>query len=305
MEEIVLLKNICTDRGGERVLRDVSLTLYAGDCVALAGPSGAGKTELLALLAGRISQTLGEALVFGERISGGGLALAKTGCLLSGEEPAPRRTAWDILLRGATLYRGIQREDVETTAKRFGVDAFAHRRYSELTGGQKQRVKLALAFLCNPRLILLDCPFDGLDPQGVRDAEDAILFYTKKKGAACLMVTGDCGAAQRCCDRAVVLSEGRIAGEFDVKALPALRESYRYSIRTDKPHAAAAIISAAGYSASAQGELVYAALKPKNLSEVLTDLCGAGLAVYEVSANEGGFETRYFDTLELMGGFRL
>src|SRR6185437_11014541 len=93
--------------------------------------------------------------------------------------------------------------------ERFGLAEKADAAFDTLSGGQKQRLALALAFAGNPRLLLLDEPTTGLDPQMRRDVQDHIAAI-RDEGRAVLLATHDMAEAERLCDRIAVIAKGRI-----------------------------------------------------------------------------------------------
>lgn len=193
-EPAVQTRSLSIRYGRRTALRDVTLTVQAGELVALVGPNGAGKTSLLHALAGAL-RFEGEAVVHGR------LALVPQRAELDPEFPITVgqvvATAW----RG----RGRDRQAVHRALARVGLDGLERRPIAELSGGQLQRCLLARAIAAEPHVLLLDEPLSGVDAQtasavlGVVDAMCAA-------GATALVSTHDLALVRERFPRCVCLS---------------------------------------------------------------------------------------------------
>jgi ABC-2 type transport system ATP-binding protein len=155
------------------VLDDVSLTLRAGEVTWIGGRNGAGKTTLLRLAAGillpqRGSVRIGELTPASKR----GLYRRQIGFLSAGDRSLQARMRvsqqLDYWARLAYVPRERRAELVAVNLQRFGLDEFAERRVDRMSQGQRQRIRLAMAFLHEPRVVLLDEPRNSLDDDGYR-----------------------------------------------------------------------------------------------------------------------------------------
>jgi ABC-2 type transport system ATP-binding protein len=153
------------------VLDDVSLTLCAGEVTWIGGRNGAGKTTLLRLAAGillpqRGSVRIGELTPASKR----GLYRRQIGFLSAGDRSLQARMRvsqqLDYWARLAYVPRERRAELVAVNLQRFGLDEFAERRVDRMSQGQRQRIRLAMAFLHEPRVVLLDEPRNSLDDDG-------------------------------------------------------------------------------------------------------------------------------------------
>ncbi|WP_202129471.1 ABC transporter ATP-binding protein [Rathayibacter rathayi] len=186
--------------GGRQILQDLSLSVPAGEAVALCGPSGAGKSTLLAVLAGQVSPNSGRVrTVPPERIAW----IVQSTPLLA------RRTARDNAALGA-LARGARRREAEAEADgallAVGVAGLGDRPVHELSGGERQRIAVARALVAHSEVILADEPTASLDPQS-RGLVIRALLGAAATGAAVILATHDPIVAAAC-DRAVLLDGG-------------------------------------------------------------------------------------------------
>jgi len=197
--------------GAVQALRTVSLTLHAGEIVGLLGPNGAGKTTLIRICAGWLEAERGGVQINGVRQTGSALA---------------PRTALGMVSRDAPLYDDLTvAETVRLHAGLHGMagaaaraacgqalDAYrlrdsAARRIGVLSTGMRQRVALAAALVHDPRVLLLDEPTAGLDPD-VRQHIWGYLRSAAARGVAMLLTTHYFDEAARLCDRVHLLVDG-------------------------------------------------------------------------------------------------
>jgi alpha-D-ribose 1-methylphosphonate 5-triphosphate synthase subunit PhnL len=208
-------------------LRGVDLTVRAGEHVALAGSSGAGKSSLLKCIHRTYIPSSGEVVLFqsdGTGLHLGGLADHEMVALRGTElgyvsqflRSQPRRTPLEIVARAATQ-RGMGRSDAIEAA----ADSLSRLRLDEalwdvhasvLSGGERQRVNLAAGTVSPPRLLLLDEPVSALDPIN-RDAALDLIAGLTESGVAVLSVFHDLEAMERLATRVVVMADGRVVGE--------------------------------------------------------------------------------------------
>ena len=214
---------------GVVALAGVSLSVAAGECLALVGESGAGKTSLLRLFNRMTEPDAGTVRVDGADVGATDpVALRRrigyvpqTGGLLP---------HWRVL-RNVALVPWLEGRLQPDDAARAALDlvglppaTFAERRPAELSGGQRQRVAIARALAAQPRYLLLDEPFSALDAITRSDLHDAFAGIRARVAVTTLLVTHDVREAARLADRIAVLRRGRIEQEGaprDVFARPA------------------------------------------------------------------------------------
>jgi ABC-2 type transport system ATP-binding protein len=153
------------------VLDEVSLTLGAGEVTWIGGRNGAGKTTLLRLAAGILLPQRGSVRIDGLSSEGRGNRYQRQiGFLSAGDRSLQARMRvtqqLDYWARLAYVPREQRRERVDVSLERFGLVEFADRRVDRMSMGQRQRIRLAMAFLHEPKVILLDEPRNSLDDEG-------------------------------------------------------------------------------------------------------------------------------------------
>jgi ABC-2 type transport system ATP-binding protein len=186
--------------GERRALQDVSFAAHRGERIAIIGPNGAGKTTLLQILAGSL------------RPSGGAVSLAGGRVGWVPQQPAlySKLSVAENLRLFARLER---RPDVEATVERMlaqtGLEDRAGDEVGRLSGGNRQRVNIAIGLLSEPSVLLLDEPSSSLDPRQ-RERLWAFVGGLADAGTAVVFATHDVGEAERFANRLLVLADGEL-----------------------------------------------------------------------------------------------
>ncbi len=204
------------------VVHDVTLTVQAGEIVALVGPNGAGKSTLIRVLTGVIPAVGGEARLAGRDL----LRLAPTErAKLIAVAPQLIQlpaafTVGEIVLMGRTphlpFWANESKHDCEVAwaaMKRTHIDALAGRRIHELSGGEQQRVVIARALTQEPQVLLLDEPTAHLDLKYQLDTLELVQSLAREQRLAILMTLHDLNQAAMCADRVALMKQGEIVAQ--------------------------------------------------------------------------------------------
>ena len=187
-------------------VRDINLTVGAGEFVSVVGPTGCGKSTLLNVAAGLLSPSTGSVKVFGSELKG---TNARAGYMFQAESLMPWRTAAQNVMAGLE-FRGVTdaAAQAEDWLKRVGLGGFGDRYPHQLSGGMRKRVSLAQTLVLDPDIILMDEPFSALDIQTRQLMENEVLALWAAKKKAVLFITHDLDEAIALSDRVLVMSAG-------------------------------------------------------------------------------------------------
>jgi ABC-2 type transport system ATP-binding protein len=197
--------------GKVEAVRGLSLQIEAGQCFGLLGPNGAGKTTTIEILEGLLAPTSGEVRIFGHTWKENERQLREwIGISLQETRLSEKLNVRETIELFASFYSEPRPaadilEQLELTEK---ADAWV----GKLSGGQKQRLAVATALVGNPRILFLDEPTTGLDPQSRRQLWDIIRAF-QKKGGTVLLTTHYMDEAERLCDRLAIVDHGQIIAE--------------------------------------------------------------------------------------------
>lgn len=198
-------------RGGREILADVDIEVYAGEALAVIGPSGSGKSSLLALLAGLEHPDSGQVLVDGLGI--GNEVPAGFGLVLQGYGLVSVLTAAEnveVVLQGMGLSRGEVRARAGAALESVGLDDVADHLVEQLSGGQQQRVAVARALVIEPAVLLADEFTAELDADSRGHVLNLVLAVARRGGVV-VIATHDHAVADACTSQ-LRLADGRVAG---------------------------------------------------------------------------------------------
>jgi lipopolysaccharide export system ATP-binding protein len=201
---------------GKRVVVDsVSFHVESGEVVGLLGPNGAGKTTSFYMIIGLIKNDKGEIFLDGTEISEMPMyKRAKVGISYLPQEPSVFRKLtveqnMFVVLENMDLNYRQQRERATELLENLGIEHLAKAKSYTLSGGERRRVEIARALAMNPKFILLDEPFSGIDPLAVSDIQ-GIIKELKKMGIGVLITDHNVRETLGICDRGYILSDGVI-----------------------------------------------------------------------------------------------
>ena len=220
-ESLLELSGIQQYYGQSHILREVAIDVPAGSCTCLMGRNGVGKTTLLKVIMGLLPARAGQ-IVFG----GQDLTRADTrerarigiGYVPQGREIFPRLTVEENL----RVSLGIRRARAlpERIYELFPVlREMLHRRGGDLSGGQQQQLAIARALVLEPKLLILDEPCEGIQPNIVRDIGDVLTRLRQESGLAVLLVEQKLPFARRVADRFFLLERGSVVADGGIEAL--------------------------------------------------------------------------------------
>ena len=228
---IIQFQHVGFTYGENPVVHDFSLQVERGECLAIIGSSGCGKTTVLRMVNGLLLPTTGDVLVKGENTKEANLTQLRRriGYSIQGTVLFPHLTVEKNIAYVPSLSRGVDRKrimaDVSKWLEIVGLDDSFRRRYpSELSGGQQQRVGLARSLAASPEIILMDEPFSAVDEITRRQLQQEFIRIHRQTGITVLFVTHDINEALLLGDRVLVMHSGRIhqlATPEEVKNKPA------------------------------------------------------------------------------------
>jgi lipopolysaccharide export system ATP-binding protein len=210
--------------GARKVVKDVHLSVDAGEVVGLLGPNGAGKTTSFYMIVGLVPADAGEITIEGQRVerlpihrrSRLGLSYlpqeASIFRKLNVEDNIRAVLELQLDANGRTLRPAVIDELLEGLLRDLGIEKLRDSPALALSGGERRRVEIARALATQPRFILLDEPFAGVDPIAVIEIQ-RIIGFLKTRGIGVLITDHNVRETLGICDRAYIISEGRVLAE--------------------------------------------------------------------------------------------
>lgn len=283
-----------TKRFGDQVaVDDVSFEVPQGRIVGFLGPNGAGKSTTLRSIVGLAAPDAGRSLIYGvpfERLQ----APARTvGSIVDGVGFHPGRRAIEEL-RIAAAAAGLPRERCDEVLELVGLSQAGRKRVGKYSLGMKQRLGLAAAMLGDPKVLLLDEPANGLDPEGIQWVR-VFLRYLADEGRSILVSSHLLGEVTRLVDDVLVINQGRIVTSGSVEELTAAAGAAVTVASRDDATLRAALEARGGVVTPMSGALRVEGLEPGVVGDIALE---AGVALTELRSSVAELEDVF---LELTG----
>jgi ABC-2 type transport system ATP-binding protein len=280
--------------GPHLALDGMSFTVRPGQVTGFVGPNGAGKSTTMRVILGLDAAEAGTALIGGRPYRRLRRPLCHVGSLLDAGALQPSRTARNHLLWLAHS-QGLSGRRVDVVLEQTGLRSVAGRRAGGFSLGMRQRLGIAAAILGDPPALMLDEPFNGMDPEGIVWMR-RFLRALAAEGRAILVSSHLMSELQDTADHVVVVGRGRVIADASVAELLAAVAGDRVGVRTSAPLAAAALTAAgATVTPTGPGTLTVAGLPAADVVALLT---AREVPFSEVSTQRATLEQAY---LELTG----
>ncbi|MEO7744928.1 MAG: amino acid ABC transporter ATP-binding protein [Actinomycetota bacterium] len=214
---MVVLSGVNKHFGDLHVLKDIDLTVGAGEVVVVIGPSGSGKSTLCRTINRLETIESGTITLDGVALPAEGKALAQlradVGMVFQSFNLFAHKTILENVTLGPIKVRGLDKELATASATellvRVGVQEQASKFPAQLSGGQQQRVAIARALAMEPKVMLFDEPTSALDPEMINEVLD-VMTSLARTGMTMVVVTHEMGFARRAADRVVFMADGEI-----------------------------------------------------------------------------------------------
>ncbi len=273
-------------------LDDVSFSVAEGEICGLLGHNGAGKSTVLGIMLGMVRPDSGEVTVAGCSVQRErGRALRQVGAIFEAPCFYEYMSGWQNLRSLCAFSGWWDEKEVHRVLELVKLSTRVHSKVRTYSHGMKQRLALAQALLPMPKVLLLDEPTDGLDPEGIHEFRATVLKLREDHGLTILLNSHLLSEVEHMCDRCIILREGRKIHEGPVKrqtgGLP------RYELRTPDTASARKALESLGLSLEADGLVTLTA----GLAgpEVLARLVQGGVRVESWTPHHKTLEDMYLE----------
>jgi ABC-2 type transport system ATP-binding protein len=278
--------------GPTLALDGMSFTVQSGQVTGFVGPNGAGKTTTMRVIVGLDSPDSGKALVGGQSYASIRRPMSRIGSLLDAGALQPSRSARNHLLWLAHS-QGLTAKRVDQVIEEAGLEGVARRRAGGYSLGMRQRLGIAAAMLADPSAIMLDEPFNGMDPEGIVWMR-GFLKSLAAQGRAVLVSSHLMNELQDMADHLVVVGRGKVIADTSVSSLLAAASGDRVTLRTSARSEAAAVLEYAGATVASSGQDVLT-ISGMPAERVVALLAAKGVPFFEVSAHRATLEQAYME----------
>ncbi|MDP5273900.1 ABC transporter ATP-binding protein [Chengkuizengella axinellae] len=201
------------------IINDISFDIYEGQIFGFLGPNGSGKTTTIRMLVDLISPTEGSIHVCGKNVqTEHDEALKHVGCIVENPELYTYLTGWENLEHFAAMLPNISQQRIQEVVEIVGMDQRIHDKVKTYSLGMRQRLGIAQALLGKPKLLILDEPTNGLDPQGIKELR-IFIRNLAKEGLSLFISSHLLSEIQLMCDRVAIIRKGEVIAVGNVDEL--------------------------------------------------------------------------------------
>ena len=221
-------KKLSKSFGKKHILKDVDLVLNEGDILGFIGPNGAGKTTTIKLILGLQTIDSGTVTINGYDIEKDFVkAIKEVGAIVENPDMYTYLSGYDNLKLSARLYN-IKKDRIDEVVKLVGLENRINDKVSKYSLGMKQRLGIALAILNKPKLLILDEPTNGLDPEGIKEMRNLLKLLTKKEKMAILVSSHILSELDSFCTKITIIQNGVIVETNDIKKIKKVSNKLTY-----------------------------------------------------------------------------
>lgn len=232
-KEIVLESNNLSKKfGNVWAIKDINIKLFKGEIVGLIGANGAGKTTLLKTLLDLFHKTNGE-VIWKNKID-----FSEVSYISDNISLYPRLSGLNNIKIQCLINDIKDEEYVAKMIKELKIEKFINKKVKKYSLGMQKRLMLVMAFIKRPKVILLDEPFNGLDPLGIKDLRELLVRYAEVEEASILISSHILSELEDLCDRFIIIDNGRIVNEVAkgdlLKENISLENEFMRKVQVDK-----------------------------------------------------------------------
>ena len=227
-------KNVYKKIASKVIINDLNLKLYEGDILGFIGSNGAGKTTSIKLLLGLQASNGGSIKICNYDLkSSFEHAIKNVGAIIENPDLYMYLTGYENL-KIASKYYNISKERIDTVVKIVGLEKRIHDKVRKYSLGMRQRLGIAEAILHKPKILILDEPMNGLDPEGINDLKKILTYLANKEKMAIFISSHILSELETICNRICILSKEKILKDESIETIKNITNKNTYLLELSK-----------------------------------------------------------------------
>ncbi|WP_145407391.1 ABC transporter ATP-binding protein [Paenibacillus xylanexedens] len=295
-EPVVRLQGVSKIISSRSLVSDLTLDISPGQVFGFLGPNGAGKTTTIRMMVGLMSISKGDILISGHSVKTEfEKAIAEVGAIVENPEMYKFLTGYQNLVHFARMSPGITKERIAETIERVGLTARIHDKVKTYSLGMRQRLGVAQAILHKPKLLVLDEPTNGLDPQGIRELRDYLRQLTREEGITVFVSSHLLSEMELMCDTVAIIQNGKLIDVRNLRQEAGADALTEVAFEVNDAQRAAELIP----GATIQGSNIVVSVSREQIPELNARLVNEGFQVYGIRNVTHTLEDQF---LQMTGG---
>lgn len=301
LETVLKVENLYKSIGKRPIIKGISFAVQEGEIFGFLGPNGSGKTTTIKMIVDLISMDAGNISIMGNDIKKDReKALEYVGAVVESPELYGFLSGYENLLQIARI-RGLSRSRIDEVVEIVGLTGRIQDKMRKYSLGMKQRLGLAASLLPSPKLLILDEPTNGLDPNGIIELRNILKKLAREQGMAVFVSSHILGEIQQLCDTVAFIENGVITS---VESMTSVHETYIYMLEAEKSEKTYILLKEIeGVENIREAENGYTLeLTGRKSGDVLKDIINSGIEAQTFSRHLKELEERYLELIK--GGIR-
>ncbi|WP_054956577.1 ABC transporter ATP-binding protein [Paenibacillus dakarensis] len=299
-EPLVRFKGVTKVISSRTLVEDLTLDISAGQVFGFLGPNGAGKTTTIRMMVGLMSITKGDILIGGHSIRKNyEQAASQIGAIVENPEMYKFLSGYKNLVHYARMMPDISEERIREVIELVGLTDRIQDKVSTYSLGMRQRLGVAQALLHRPKLLILDEPTNGLDPQGIRELRDYLRMLSRKEGTTVFVSSHLLSEMELMCDTVGVIQNGKLIDVRQLRTSEGERSFEETAFEVHDTALAGQLLKAFQYRV--QGSRIIVRGDRSMIAEMNAELVRGGVKVYGIQPITTSLEDQF---LEMTGSER-
>ena len=217
---ILSVENVTKTIKNKEIIKGISFEINAREILGFLGPNGAGKSTTLRMIVGLSKPSSGNIYIDGHSITRDYIkAMSQVGCIIETPDLYNYMSGYKNLEMLGSMSKGVTKQSIDEAVELVGMEHRIHDKVGIYSMGMKQRLGLAQALMHKPKLLVLDEPTNGLDPQGIYEFREIIKNLVEERGISVLVSSHLINEVQLLCDKVSIINGGKIVKNASIDAL--------------------------------------------------------------------------------------
>ncbi|WP_339299770.1 ABC transporter ATP-binding protein [Paenibacillus sp. FSL R5-0623] len=295
-EPVVRIQGVSKIISSRSLVSDLTLDISPGQVFGFLGPNGAGKTTTIRMMVGLMSISKGDIFISGHSVKNEfEQAVAQVGAIVENPEMYKFLTGYQNLVHFARMSPGVTKERIAETIERVGLTARIHDKVKTYSLGMRQRLGVAQAILHKPKLLVLDEPTNGLDPQGIRELRDYLRQLTQEEGITVFVSSHLLSEMELMCDTVAIIQNGKLIDVRNLRVEAGSDALIEVAFELNDADRAADLIQ----GAVVQGNVLVMRVSREQIPDINAKLVSEGFQVYGIRNVTHTLEEQF---LQVTGG---
>ena len=280
--------------GHHVIVSDLSFSLNEGDILGFIGPNGAGKTTSIKLMLGLQSLSGGSVKILGYDIKKDFVkAIRQVGAIVENPDLYMYLTGYENLKIASVFYQ-VDKNRIDEVVRLVGLEERIHDAVKNYSLGMRQRLGIAVAILHRPKLLILDEPMNGLDPEGIKDLKNILITLARDYSMAIIISSHILSELESFCTRICIFSKGRVEKDASIAEIKRITEKERYCLEVSDTNLDSILTS---YQVL-DNEHIEVSTTRENIVNILKALLLNDIFVYEVKREVLSLEDVFLKVME-------